>query len=262
MASFTETVEARNPALIATGLAIWGWIIRIVVAIAFLIIPHFVPSVTPLINSGATVQAYATTYKTQLAFAQTHPQIVATAQKYQAQAALAQQFAPELSVLQSNPALFTKLATYSNPATIPPKLLNEAIAAAGGGTKGLGILSTISANKAQINEVIAVAPQLQSLQPYQAQLTALSKVPPDVISYLQANAPSVQHAQAVTAKQWQHWYWVCFGGVIFFLLCIPLLRGRWRPSAAKRDEDEHEAMVQAELAKLGKSEFTTAESAE
>jgi hypothetical protein len=31
MASFTETVEARNPALIATGLAIWGWIIRIVV---------------------------------------------------------------------------------------------------------------------------------------------------------------------------------------------------------------------------------------
>src|SRR5262249_60983869 len=26
MASFTETVEARNPALIATGLAIWGLI--------------------------------------------------------------------------------------------------------------------------------------------------------------------------------------------------------------------------------------------
>ena len=29
MASFTETVEARNPALIATGLAIWGWIVRV-----------------------------------------------------------------------------------------------------------------------------------------------------------------------------------------------------------------------------------------
>ncbi len=26
MASFTEIVEARNPALTATGLAIWGWI--------------------------------------------------------------------------------------------------------------------------------------------------------------------------------------------------------------------------------------------
>ena len=29
MASFTETVEARNPALTATGLAIWGWIVRV-----------------------------------------------------------------------------------------------------------------------------------------------------------------------------------------------------------------------------------------
>ena len=39
MASFTETVEARNPALTATGLAIWGWIIRVVVCVAFLLIP-------------------------------------------------------------------------------------------------------------------------------------------------------------------------------------------------------------------------------
>ena len=30
----------------------------------------------------------------------------------------------------------------------------------------------------------------------------------------------------------------------------PILRGRWRPSAARRDEAEHDAMVQAELAKL------------
>ena len=42
MASFTETVEARNPALIATGLAIWGWIIRVVVFFAFLLIPVFI----------------------------------------------------------------------------------------------------------------------------------------------------------------------------------------------------------------------------
>ncbi len=34
MASFTETVEKHNPALIATGLAVWGWIIRIVVALS------------------------------------------------------------------------------------------------------------------------------------------------------------------------------------------------------------------------------------
>src|SRR5260370_11694569 len=29
MASFTETVEARNPALTATGLALWGWLLRL-----------------------------------------------------------------------------------------------------------------------------------------------------------------------------------------------------------------------------------------
>jgi hypothetical protein len=43
---------------------------------------------------------------------------------------------------------------------------------------------------------------------------------------------------------------VCFGGIIFFLLTVPLLRGRWKPSDARRDEEEHEAMVTEELARL------------
>src|SRR6201981_3899163 len=81
MASYTETVEARNPALTATGLAIWGWIIRIVVFAAYLLIPVVINTVTPLVNYGSTVSAYATQYKSELAFAQSHPTIVATAQK-------------------------------------------------------------------------------------------------------------------------------------------------------------------------------------
>ena len=178
MASFTETVEDHNPALTATGLAIWGWIIRVVVFVAFLIIPHVITSVTPLVDYGPTAQAYQASYSKQIAFAQSHPAIVATAQKYQTQLATAQKFAPELAVLQAHPALFTKLATYTNPAAIPPKLLDQAIAAAGGGAKGLTILTTIDANQKAIQSVIAVAPRLKSLQPYAAQLTALSKVPP------------------------------------------------------------------------------------
>jgi hypothetical protein len=51
--------------------------------------------------------------------------------------------------------------------------------------------------------------------------------------------------------QWKTWYWICFGGMIFFLGCVPLMKGRWSPSAAKADEEAHEAMVQAELARLG-----------
>ena len=81
MASFTETVEARNPALTATGLAIWGWIIRVVVFVAFLIIPHVITSVTPLVTYGATGATYATQYKSQPRSRTGHPQIVALAQK-------------------------------------------------------------------------------------------------------------------------------------------------------------------------------------
>ena len=292
MASYTETVEARNPALIATGLAIWGWIIRIVVFVAYLFIPVVINSVTPLVNYGATVSSYATTYASDIAFATAHPTVVATAQSIPpnvlataqkippsvlataktdaTQLANAVKFAPELRVIQANPVLFAKLATYSNPAKIPPALVAQAVKAAGGGATGVGILTSISANKAAIAGVIAVAPALQTvapyaadlqtiapysaqltaIAPYSAQLTALGKVPPQVFPYLKAHGAAVTKAAAQTAGQWKTWYWICFGGIIFFLLSIPLLKGRWRTRDAKRDEAEHEATVQAELTKL------------
>jgi MFS transporter, ACS family, D-galactonate transporter len=292
MAGYTETVEARNPALIATGLAIWGWIVRIVVFVAYLCLPLVVNTVTPLVDYGPTVSAYATQYAGQLAFAQSHPQIVATAQSIPptvlataqkippsvvataqanaTQLANAQKFAPELAVISAHPALFAQLATYTNPAKIPPALLGQAISAAGGGAQGVKILTTISANKAAIAGVIAAAPALKTvapyaadlttiapysaklttIAPYSAQLTALAKVPPGVFVYLKAHAAAVQSAAARTAGQWKTWYWICFGGIIVFLLSIPLLRGRWRTRDAKRDEEEHEAKVQDELAKL------------
>jgi len=309
MASFTETVEARNPALTATGLAIWGWIQRLVVFISFLVIPAVVSSVTPLVTYGSTVQADAAQYAPQLAFAQHHPAVVADAQKvpptvlataaaipptvtataakipptvlatattYSTQLANAVKFAPELTVIQAHPALFAQLNADPTNTTLQA----QAVAAAGGGAKGLGVLNTIAANKAAINGVIAVGPQLQTvapyagdlntiapysaqlktiapysteltaIAPYSAQLTALSKVPPAVTAYLTAHAAAVQTAAANTVGQWKTWYWICFGGIIVFLLSIPLLRGRWRTKDAKRDEEEHEAIVQAELAKL------------
>jgi len=250
MASYTETVEARNPALIATGLAIWGWIIRVVVFISFLVIPLVVTSVTPLVSYGTTVSTYAAKYGSELTFAAGHPQIVATATKYQAQLANAKRFAPELAVIQANPVLFTKLASYPTPAAVPPKLAAQAVAAAGGGAAGVKILATIGANKAAIDGVIAVGPQIAAVAPFAAQLTALAKVPPQVFVYMKAHGAAVQTAAAQSAGQWREWYWICFGGVILFLLGIPILRGRWRPSQARRDEQQHEAMVEAELAKL------------
>ena len=309
MASFTETVEARNPALTATGLAIWGWIQRVVVFASFLIIPAIVSSVTPLVNYGSTVSADAAAYGPQLAWAQAHPAVVADAQKvpptvlataeaipptvlataakipptvlstattYSTQLVNAQKLAPELAVIETHPALFAKLAADPTNTTLQA----QAVAAAGGGAKGIAVLTTIAANKAAIAGVIAVGPKLAAVAPYAAdlktiapysaqlktiapysaeltaiapysvQLTALSKVPSAATAYLTAHGAAVQKAAAQTAGQWKTWYWVCFGGIIFFLLSIPLLRGRWKSADAKRDEQEHEAMVEAEMAKL------------
>jgi hypothetical protein len=292
MASFTETVEARNPALTATGLAIWGWIIRVVVFGAFLLIPVVINSVTPLVNYGGVTAPYAT----QLAFAQTHPQIVAIATKDapdiafdkahgdivalatkdSVQLANAHKFQTELAVIQANPVLFAKLAKFPDPAKIPPALAQQAVVAAGGGTtpadikNGQAILATIAANKPAIEGVIAVgadlqkvapfaakltalqaaAPDLAKIKPFTAQLTALAAVPKPVIAYINANKVQVTKAAADSAGQWKTWYWICFGGIIFFLASIPLLRGRWKPSDARKDEAEHEEMVERELEAL------------
>jgi MFS family permease len=284
MASYTETVEDRNPALIATGLAIWGWIIRVVVFLSFLLIPVVINSVTPLVNAGGYETQYpslawaaahpktvadATKYAAPLSFAAANPTVVANAVKYKTQLGNAVKFAPELTVIQNNAALFTRAAKYP-PGKVPAALGAQLVKAAGGGSAGLAVLATIQANQAAINGVIAVGPQLQALAPYAAQLTALSKVPAPVIAEVKAPgvgaelaalqkvpasvtkylSTTVAQAAGKTVGQWKTWYWICFGGIIFFLLSIPLLRGRWRPRDARADEAAHEAMVQAELAKL------------
>ncbi len=112
-------------------------------------------------------------------------------------------------------------------------------------------LTTIAPYSTQLTTIAPYSAELTTMAPYSAQLTALSKVPPSAIAYLKAHGAAVQKAAAQTGGQWKTWYWICFGGIIFFLLTIPLLRGRWKPADARRDEEEHEAMVQAELAKLG-----------
>jgi MFS family permease len=334
MASFTETVEKHNPALIATGLAVWGWIIRVVVALSALILPIVVGSMTPLVTYGAQTSAYAAQYAAPLAFAQAHPDVVAaakkvppaviadaqkvpasvistaqsippnvtataakippsvlaTAQKDSTQLANAVKFAPELQVIQAHPALFAKLQ--ANPTD--KALQAQAVAALGGGAKGAAALATIGANQAAIAGVIAAGPDLKTIQPYftdlatiapystqlqtiapysseltamapysadlktmapyGAQLTALSKVPPSAIAFLQAHGNQVQTAAAAAPGQWKNWWWVCVAGEALFLPFVFIMTGRWSPRKAKQDADEHEAKVQAELAALQKAD--------
>ncbi|MFJ5309876.1 nitrate/nitrite transporter [Streptomyces sp. NPDC088350] len=96
MASFTETVEKRNPAATAAGLAVWGWTVRIVVAVSAAFIPVLVTSVTPLVEHGAEV---------------------AVAQ---------QQAAPALAIVGAHPQLFAELGRFT-PATTPADLAARAV---------------------------------------------------------------------------------------------------------------------------------------
>ncbi len=66
MAAFTETVEERNPALVATGLAVWGWILRVVAALSFLVLPYVVTSVSPVVDYGTQVKAITVRYAPQV----------------------------------------------------------------------------------------------------------------------------------------------------------------------------------------------------
>jgi ACS family D-galactonate transporter-like MFS transporter len=59
MASFTETVERRNPALTATGLSVWGMIGKALLALVVLLLPHVVSAASTLVQHGPTVKALA-----------------------------------------------------------------------------------------------------------------------------------------------------------------------------------------------------------
>lgn len=192
MASFTETVEDRNPALAATGLAIWAWIQRLVVFASFLLLPVIVSSMNPLVTYGGQVSALSAQYQPELATA----------------AAIAPQ---TLATLSANPTDTTAQA-----------------AAVG-----------------QISSTDHISPAAATQK-----LVALGKVPPSALSYLKTHGVDVQQAAAHSPGEWRNWYWVCFGGALFFLLCIPLLRGRWSPRAARRDLAAHERNLQQEIEQL------------
>jgi MFS family permease len=66
MAAFTETVEKVNPAATATGLAVWGWILRLVVTASFALLPAVVPATTTLVDKGARVSEIVETYPQQV----------------------------------------------------------------------------------------------------------------------------------------------------------------------------------------------------
>ncbi len=120
MAGFTETVEARNPALIATGLAVWGGVLRLVSAAFLFCVPLIVTSVTPLIDHGPHFAELVAHYPEEVATARaiepdTLTALIANQKDFAAIGAASQQVAAALDV--SPLAALQRLSALSD---VPP----------------------------------------------------------------------------------------------------------------------------------------------
>jgi predicted PurR-regulated permease PerM len=196
MASFTETVEKRNPALTATGLAVWGWIIRAIVSISIFILPYVVTTMTPLFENGPRAQAIQAQFPAQV-------QTLTNLNKYAD--------AQTLAALQANP----------NDLTAGLKAATEVAA---GTHVSVGQATT--------------------------QLLALKALPASDLAFLTAHGTQLQSAQSAAPREWRTWWWVCVGTEVAFIPFIFVMAGRWSPRRAKRDEQEHQELVDRELAAL------------
>jgi MFS family permease len=227
MAHYTERVEAHNPALVATGLALWGWILRIVVALAFLVLPRVITTATTLVdNQGAsnTLEAMqaAAPYYTACASRPAPASVIAGLQ----------------TTGESGPQTLAKIITSCNQS----HNLLAAVSAAGG-------LSS---------------PQVQGLLAFDPLATAIEKGQPvsnseiatevgihshDLANLLVAEKKLVP-AQKASPNEWKRWWWVCLAGTAVFFVIVFAMPGRWSPRAAKRDFEEHERWLTDELAKI------------
>ncbi len=233
MANYTEQVESHNPALTATGLAIWGWILRITVALSFLVLPYVITTSTVLVDNqtaGATLQTIQT--------AQPYAPNTATL-KCSATPAPANVIANLKTTADAKPELNT-LATILQACNSTHNLL-KALTAAGGLTNphvlGLNAFNPLALD---VQNGKAVT---------HAQIAGVAKYSPNLANLLVAEQKLIP-AQKTSPGEWKRWWGVCMAGMFIFAVLVFTMRGRWSPRAARRDLDEHERIVTEELAKL------------
>jgi hypothetical protein len=237
MANYTEQVESHNPALTASGLAVWGWILRITVALSFLVLPYVITTSTVLVdnqNAGAALQA--------IQGAQPYAPNAATL-KCSTQAAPAD----VISNLQASPVARPELKTLATLLQTCNSThdFGKALTAAGG-------LS--NPHVLGLNTFNGVALEIQNgKQPTQSQIQGVAKYSPALAGLLVAE-PKVLAAQKSSPGEWKRWWTVCLIGMIIFAVLVFFMRGRWSPRAARRDLAERERIVDEELAKLTRAE--------
>lgn len=277
MASFTETVERHNPALIASGLAVWGLVIRVVIAVSIFFVPLVVHSVTPLVEKGPQVSALATKYAVQLVTAAkltpaTAAALASTPTDATTQATAVSELsgtsvASVVKVITLGTRYADQLRTAATlDAATQVSLLGDPtntttqVSAVGQIAKGLGIDQGAAVAKltalAQVPAVdlVFLSTAAAPVQAAAAQLTALGAVPAGDLAYLQANAAEVQQAAADSPGQWQRYFWIAVAGQVLFIPLVFVMAGFWDPRKARRKQEEHEAWLTEELAKLTDAE--------
>jgi MFS family permease len=234
MANYTEMVEEKNPALVATGLALWGWLLRIVVAVSFIFMPIVIRSVSPIVNNQAVAQTpipqcnVAPAANGQAAIPGPAVPAGQTAQTFLAA------HPDSVAFAQANSALLAKVSA------------NFRVVAGAQAGNAVDIAKVAVIFGADTTKLLALAPQLNKLVvPYACQLNYLAEH--------QAQLAALQNGLKASPKEWQRWFWVDVAGMVVFLPFIFLADGPWSPKEARRRRDEQEAKVAAELAALGAS---------
>ena len=241
MAGYTEAVEARNPALTATGLSVWGWILRLVVAASFLVLPHIVTTSSTIVDNQY--------YSSQLqAFQAAQPYVPSPGGGRVSPAP--QTVIDQLTGLQSNqPYPGAALPTTALAAVLEKQPNNYAQAVSAG-------LALPPALRSQVLALQAFQPVITGVQanPDQAvgplKIAAVKAAGSPQLANLLTYAPAIVSAQQQAPKQWKTWWWICLGGQVLFLGLVFTMEGPWSPRKAKRDLDEREALVDRELAAI------------
>jgi len=269
MASFTETVEKHNPAATATGLAVWGWIIRAVVTASLAIFTLVVPATSTLFDKGTSVAATAKAYPDQVkTLSGLSPATAAgLQQKPLPPAILASALGETATTFGASPAEAAKVkdaATRRSAELATASAINPATLARLSSSPTPGAADVTSAQQdvakafnitpaAALTRLIALTPAKQDLtlvQPYANKLTAINQIPPAQLADLAKNGTTVSKAAKDNPKQWQTWWWVCFAAQLVFIPFIFVMTGRWSPKKAREDELEHERRVEREMAAM------------
>ncbi len=191
MASFTETVEKHNPAATATGLAVWGWILRTVVTVSLIGFTFAVPATNILVEKGPTLEGIAATYPEEVEVLSKVPAGVLGQLQENPDNLVAQASAIEALTGIPHPTVYRTLrdsVTYK-----------DQIATAG--AVDPAVLAALQANPGDAAALGTAVSQISSklgVTPAQAgdRLFALATVPPQALQGLQENGPQLQAAGA------------------------------------------------------------------